>query len=487
MALSGELSSLFDRLLTGTKGLSSDWHEDGDLPWRALLFEAMAAAGLAPPSSRGAFVRRVIFRACSLNPTQRATAEFLAQHPELPTHMHPLPGSNYMLRRWLGIDPPGALFKTREDGSTPFEIIRLTDHVRDHDDDRDVRHILVERLAWLPIRERIQALTDMCFANEDLATNSVIWNALRDAEIDDSHGSWALESAQRLLDRRALSTRNNAFLMDLQGALQPTYLALVRAGEADNARFDSLLPLSPYCALGLQCEMLSAISEERREAALLTSVNNLLFESERVRALERLLPFYPYRAVAAYILENVYESDSPSTALRAVRAAGKTNSTIETLYEAHMAKWGKVPKLQAISFTPRPARSALSQGQQRQLELLDGYAAEEPEGGPEQQLNLVVIANEEGPLLEAWLDQGNRGSIFRAGTTETVAWMGQGGPDCADKAMLTALRDALAWGPLNRLREASSEGAETGPWAVYRDECERVGQRDPSDGQDEPL
>lgn len=94
MALSSELSSLFDRLLTGTKGLSSHWYEDQDRPWRALYFEAMAAAGLSPPSTRGAFATRVIFRACSLNPTQRATAEFLAQHPEFPTHMHPLPGSN---------------------------------------------------------------------------------------------------------------------------------------------------------------------------------------------------------------------------------------------------------------------------------------------------------------------------------------------------------------------------------------------------------
>ena len=130
-----------------------------------------------------------------------------------------------------------------------------------------------------------------------------------------------------------------------------------------------------------------------------------------------------------------------------------------------MAKLGSIPKLRLVSFTPRPALSTLTQAQQLQLEERGRpwnlSAADMLAEDGERELNLIVIASEEGAQFDAWLNEGNEGSIFRAGTTEEVAWMSQGGiPECEDKALLTALRDALAGRHLNALREANSPRGE---------------------------
>ena len=175
-------------------------------------------------------------------------------------------------------------------------------------------------------------------------------------------------------------------------------------------------------------------------------------------------------------------------ALEAVRAAAETSSTIATLYEAHMTRLGRIPSLRAVSFTPRPSLGALTRAQQLQLEVLGRpwnmtaaqMLAADVTG--EHELNLIIIASEEGALLDAWLNEGNEGSIFRAGTTEEVAWMSQGGtPECDDKALLTALREALAGRHLDALREASFPGGEQGPWATYRAACNRSDEAGGSD------
>ena len=453
----------------------------------ALLDHAMLTAGFPvhdahrpedhpAPGHPVPWDERIVFRAASLTETQRAVAMFLARHRALPTFRYPLPGSPWAIRRWLGIDAPGVLFETRADGRTPYEALRVCQ--AQYQREKAMRAYL----ATLPAMDRVQALVDLSLITSDSAfPHAGILHSLL-PEIDDSLGPWARARAQWLIDERS---RGHFPALILEDLLPVIYVALMRAGLSDSPEFDALLPLSRWCSVSdtwfteTQCALLNALPEERREAALLASTKRGMPFADGVRALARLLPFFPYPGVAAYILEQAHETRYPSDALEAVRVAAETNRAIAALYEAHMAKLGSIPKLRLVSFTPRPALSTLNQAQQLQLEvrgrpwnmsaaqMLAAYVTGEHE------LNLIVIASEEGAQFDAWLNEGNEGSIFRAGTTEEVAWMSQGGtPECEDKALLTALRDALAGRHLNAMREASFPGAE-GPWAAYRAACER--------------
>lgn len=334
-ALSPELRSLFDQAIAATNALAPHWVREESEARDALLDHAMTAAGFAPRPCSDAFSGRVIDRASSLDPAQRAAAEFLALHPELPTERYPLPGSPWAIRGWLGLDPPSVLFGAkRADGCTPYEVMRAFRASSNSSETRKKGRALYRSLGWLPVRDRVQALADMSFAEGDLyaCTHTVISQALSHADIDDSLGPWALGSAQRLLDRRAHGHSNAWF-----PALLPTYLALVRAGEADDARLDPLLPLCPSTALSVQREMVNAISEARRETALLGAVENVMWEADRVLGLRRLLRFYPYPKVAAYLLDHAHEARNPKRAFDAVRVAALEH-----------------PAIAAILDTPRP-------------------------------------------------------------------------------------------------------------------------------------
>jgi hypothetical protein len=266
--------------------------------------------------------------------------------------------------------------------------------------------------------------------------------------------------------------------------LPPIYFGLVRAGLSNAPRFDALLSISWWCSvpptwlLEAQCEMVNAISEERREAALLAAVGNVMFDTERVLALQRLLPFYPYPAVAAYVLGRAHEAHDPGRALEAVRVVATASPSIAALYEAHMKAMGPIPTLRAVSLVPRPPLDTLDGAQQAQLCVLarqwygqDWSAEQMLSQGTENaplDVNFVTIVSQEEPVLEAWLNEGDEGLIFRVGTTDVVAWMGQGGiPTCEAHGLLTALREALAWSHLGALRKANGSN-EGGAWAAYR-------------------
>ena len=139
-----------------------------------------------------------------------------------------------------------------------------------------------------------------------------------------------------------------------------------------------------------------------------------------------------------------------------------------------MTALGAIPTLRAVTLVPMPSISTLTEAHKAQLAVLGrawNFNAEQLLAGASEnggELNLVVIEDEYGPVFEAWLNEGDEGNIFRAGTAEEVAWMGQGGiPECDDKALLAALREALAWSRLAELRQASG-GSEEGPWSTYR-------------------
>lgn len=499
MELPLELRALFDQAIEATNALSTEWIREEREACAASCHRAMRAAGFPPHdplrTTRGhrvPYVARTVYRASALSPTQRAAAAFLALHPELPIGDYPLPGSPWAIRRWLGLDPPGVLFEEREDGRTLYEALRSFDSYQ------APFHAYLQTLPW---RDRVQALTDLSLATSDCAVPPVNELHALLPEIDDSLGTWALARAEWLLEHRAAG-RPSIPLHVTMAVLPPIYLALMRAGLANAPRFDALLPISQWCSvqetwlIRTHCALVNAISEERREAALMAALDNLMFDTERVFALQHLLPYFPYPVVARYVLDHAHEARAPQRTWNAVRVVAETSPAIMALYETHMAALGPIPTLRAVSLVARPPFDTLTDAQQAQLAALghpwNRSAEQMLATGYENalEMNLVSLENEGGLVLEAWLNEGDEGSIFRAGTTEQIAWMGQGGiPECEDQAMLAALREALAWSRLGELRNANGP-SEGGPWAAYRearDHCEDVVTAASGDETDVPF
>lgn len=147
------------------------------------------------------------------------------------------------------------------------------------------------------------------------------------------------------------------------------------------------------------------------------------------------------------------------------------------VYDTQMNAIGDNPKLRAISLAAMPPLHALDPMQRAQLHVI----AQQPYGeersveqlvyqGAEHapfELSIVSVHGDEGPAFDAWLNEGDEGMIFRSSTTEVVGSVEQGGVECVDRALLAALRQALAWSRLSELRAARG-GNLGGPWAAYR-------------------
>jgi len=62
-------------------------------------------------------------------------------------------------------------------------------------------------------------------------------------------------------------------------------------------------------------------------------------------------------------------------------------------------------------------------------------------------LEIHEIADDEGePAYDVFMYMADDGTVFRAGTTEVVAWYVQSGLDCDDVALYEALQDAMRRG-----------------------------------------
>lgn len=445
---------------------------------RAALERAMTAAGfpaheVLQPGEEYAvpYTRRVVFRFAELDATQRAAVAFLVEHPELRLERYPLPGEHWALREWSGADAPSALFRPDADGRTPYEVLRALWASEPE------RHAYVERR---PLRDRAEVLSGLSFLPADYAGG--VANALARLVdvIDGSLGDWAAALARRILASReplsagdALSSTSSVVTLqrgaplgyqryDTFDLILPTYLALVRAGLAGDPAFDALLPLSPWVDLRLRRECIEAIPEARREAAIMSSLQNERFHERQVLGAQQLLYDYPYADLAAWVLAHAHETSRPSETLAEVREAGQKNPRIAELYAAHEQELGPVRELHAVSMEAWPRHESLDDAQREQVRALSRlwYQREETapqmltphEDGP-RELWLVRVFENGEPAFDAWLNEGQEGLIFRAGTAEHVAHRGQYGVECQDRALLTALRDALSWGRLGELRE----------------------------------
>lgn len=453
MAISADVRELLDQALDAALALPAKFSA---AEWTALTERAdraMQAAGFPPheptqPDGKiVGYSNRAIYRAKDLQPSQRAVAELLASHPEFPTGRYPLPTAHWALRQWIGIDPPGVLFREHEAG-TLFETLR-TLKLRD-------AGAAEAFVVALPIHERVPLLAELSLASSDYDAPHV--DALLHksvAEIDGSLGAWAQAFAAWLVAYRASSVRyakSNTLALVL-----PTFVALVRAGVPIEPAFDPLLPIYARIDEGIRRDCIEAIPEPRREAAIVGALRNVMFESDQVSALQALLPLYPYPGIAAAILANVDAARRPKDALRDVKNAAKSNPAIAAAYAAHVGSRPAIPKLRVASRIHAPKLETLDEIQQAQLVVtsrsFDGrtrtaaqiLATDENEAGiVPATIELLRIEASKGVSYDAWLYMSDSGTIFQGGTSEVVAEIIQSGVECTDNALRIALLSAIA-------------------------------------------
>lgn len=387
----------------------------------------------------------------TLTPAQRALAELAAYEDGLQLfffddrgcRLFSLPESAGNRRRWLGIDPGGALEAPMADGVPRWHAVQ-----RAAFEDRRVGAFFQA----LPARERLEILGALHPPSYGLGIVSGLIDACLDAAtvgIDDA-ASFAPAFADRLLtlplDARSIGARAFAFRMLMHGhvPLEP--------------RWDRLLPLLGQPQLHAEMRRwFVAIPPERREAALIAAMrDDALFDT--MLGARALLDDAPSARVAELLYART-EAGGRRAFLEALEALATRHPTLRDALAKIVSRPSVAVEL-ARGAASRPAGvDALSASRQRQLRAFgvayDGEnltakarldPAKEMDGGSfAGVLEIVELVDARTGALayEAFL-AGDSGSVFRAGKTEQVAAIVQFGLEgCRDEALHAAIERAL--------------------------------------------
>lgn len=405
------------------------------------LEAAMSAVGFAWADVAQSY-QRPIPAPSTLSDLQREALALLSEHPEVPIRMYPCPGPAWAKRRWLGIDPPGALFR---DDAQLYRAFRETE-------DSGRRAAMLDALTF---GERIEALVDLTMLGSDYDGDTDVLNRLRTetAKIDASLGAWAQKMAPWLLAIREADYRDWECSDVRAEVLEAVFVALVRAGVRMDPNWETLLPLE-HVAWDTEhvYECIDAIPKERREARLLDGLDRLPVYAWKHAVAVKLLKKYPYRSIARWVLARAKDAENPNKVIKALLDLG--DDEIAALVKEHKAGQKPAPKLTVRS---RGEVGKLDAVAKKQLEIAANRYDDEKHTAEE------ILANEDGdagimcstievvriddakkkPAFDAWLYMVDSGTIFRAGTTEVVAEVVQGSIECSDPALRAALADAI--------------------------------------------
>lgn len=418
-----------------------------------LLWRAFEAAGW--PS-----YDQLILKADELSAEQRTLAELVASRVDLSLHRFAIPQTSWARRRWLGLDPPGALERNVEatvEGESRNEPLWLALTLLDRAGDEEQAVALLEAL---PLKERVEALIEL-----QLGAYRVDPPSLRDfasIDNDNDNGRWAPALADRLT---ALFAPDASF-GERGGHARPSweaqwwvFLGLVRSGVPIEPRWDALLPLptGKMAALGRRC--VAAIPPERRGAALAAALAPL-FPRDAVRGALELLPEFPSPELLEHALERTdgllgFLAAMPRReALRRLRDAVAAHPELAQKVDERLASLGAATSLRrGRVLHPKHVRE-LSDVQRAQLTAMGGVGnagdletiAEEEglEPGALAYLSLYEIVDEGGhPAYDVALFLDEDGVAYRAGTTERAAYICQMQIDCPDPTLLEALHEVL--------------------------------------------
>ena len=231
-SLPASVVALLGRVLAlgGTKAVDDEVLE-------AATDQLMEAVGFVPSEVR--YLERPIPLASALTAEQRAVAEALADHPEVPRGQWPLYWTPWLCRRWLGLEPGEVLFEEVEleveGGTVRWPLVHALRHLLIAGADERAR-ALVDAL---PLPARVEALVGLHLADADLEalafSESLAETTLALLREDVGAGDWARALADWVLAEREEHDDGVAMLL---------FAALVATGATIEPRHDALLRLS---------------------------------------------------------------------------------------------------------------------------------------------------------------------------------------------------------------------------------------------------
>ncbi len=390
-----------------------------------------AVAWPAPPPA-------IMPRADELAPAQRALIETLAMEPAVSLAFMKI--ANVRLAAWVGLAPGGVLERIVEERGAPlWRVMRELEEAKDG----SARAFL----STLSIADRLAAFGEVnLFGHEKpyrLAAESFF--DYRDRELleslRDEGREWAPTFADHLLTLDRMPKENVRW---------PVFLALVRAGIPIEPRWDVLVPLGFGAYRELTDEVVAAIPEARRAAAIIGSLGKVnpwaigvplldRFPSvELVCALlgkpggpppalvEMIEPVARRHPVVAEVLAEALAGQAPAVSLAVARVLAPTRpAELTAIEQAQLARAGERWDGRVASVSDRLARANAETSFAGHIEL---RSLVDPEGRP---------------AYDAWLYMGDSGTVFVAGTETVAAEIVQGGIECSDRALRAGLEKVL--------------------------------------------
>ena len=437
-----ELRELLSAALAYTRSVTEPrtvQHQDRE---RELWAPVFAATQLDARLER-TWSHRAILRASELAEEQRAVAEALARTPGPWFSEQKLPCPAWVKRQWLGIDPPGPLFRLLVDGAPLYHVLRAGR----------------ADLATLSPVDYVAACCDLRLMRMDGGGGS-LEGPLPDAGA--AGGAFGVAFAERLLamfdGKQPKSERGNLETapVDLRRA---AFLSMVRAGVTIEPRWDALLPLEVWMPLEERRACIAAVPEARREAAVEAALRRVMFPSNQAQVALDVLEEHPFASAAKLAIEQLDDVEDGVAAVERLRAAAARSPAVAKALVPLEKRLAKAPKLRVARRVSPVTRAALDgprekqllaanrryEGKARTLEQL--FAATEGDGDAmlPAHTTLLFLEDETGtPTHEAWLTMGDSGSVFKAGTTTVVAQLIQKSLECKQLPLSFALRAALA-------------------------------------------
>jgi hypothetical protein len=373
----------------------------------------------------------------TLRPEQRAFMGVVALHPELKLDGFPLAGwARWSMRRWLGLDPAGALEQIVDigpDGGSQ-RVPRWQALVRSRSDP-DRRCGL---LAKLPMVERLEVYGELDAGGYGFAGGAFPGID----ELRDQGREWAPRHADWLL-----SLTNNVYGAPQHPEMQRLLsLSLVRSGTTIERRWEVFVPerLDAADQVG---ECVGGLPESRRPAVLSRMLKSFLWSTvfgpkapvvDPGVTLEKLLPLfekYPPAGVTDEALKGYtarYHLPKREV-LAAVAALAKRFPVLAPGLKQDRTK--KPPKL-TVEPRPLPPQGELTAIERQQFAKLDDRTYELLE-----RFELTDASSDR--RYHAILNAGGDGHVFASGTAEVVAMLAQDSADGEDGLLSEAIDKAF--------------------------------------------
>jgi hypothetical protein len=352
-------------------------------------------------------------------------------------------------RRWLGLDPPGALerrvdftWKGKRTNAPLWRAIRI------HQEDRDERPRVGAVLDALPIDVRLASIVEMDHNHYSIDPDYLPTPEPKDvaAALRDRGARWATEQLDLAAAAFAALARMQPGWRPSDGFVIFAFEIALGAEVPLAPAWDAILPIV-RAKLALAARLIRALPAERRDrvtaAALRHGHPN--YAMNRSVELAAQFPSVPLFEVIFELCEKVERSvRKVLPALHKAAARSKNRVALKAFLDARMR--GK-PKPEALTITRRfspKSPGELDKAQREQLaaalERYDGSSiGDDDELFADGLSTFSELARADGSLAYTRVDlYGDSGAVFLEDTVEAVASIIQGGLECE-----ATLREAL--------------------------------------------